>query len=269
MSYSSGDPQGYLRPLQVLQHSLGQHGHRCPSHEQSSADQSKEQAEPKAKSNEQGGGRGKAGGKGGGKAKAKATAEVRKTQPSKQSDLPHSQRYGLACSGGTLRKTPFVTEHPDPPPNRVYEDGQFVTAVRHWVRGGPHHTLGVLDIPEVNPWFLAEETRHVEIRSRYAPGENLVHLLPVAARAAAVRCPSAKTGQASASPDAQGQAEAGPGTSNLPQKGANTEVQGSGSARQTDSPVSRRLLLPFLAEPRRFPIPTQSRRGCCCIGSWS
>ena len=28
------------------------------------------------------------------------------------------------------------TEHPDPPPLRIYEDGQLVTVVRHWVGGG-------------------------------------------------------------------------------------------------------------------------------------
>ena len=83
----------------------------------------------------------------------------------------------------------IVTEHPDPPPHRVYEQGQLVTVIRHWVRGGLHHTLCVLDIPEVNPWFLAEETRYVVLRSRYSPGGDFVHLLPVAARAAAVRVP--------------------------------------------------------------------------------
>ena len=87
------------------------------------------------------------------------------------------------------------TEHPDPPPLRIYEDGQLVTVVRHWVGGGPHHTLCVLDIPEVNPWFLAEETRHIVIRSRYSPGGDFVHLLPVAARAAAVRISTARQGE--------------------------------------------------------------------------
>ena len=51
----------------------------------------------------------------------------------------------------------IATELPSPPPTRVYEDGQLITVIRHWVPGGPHHTLTVLDIPEVNPWFLAEE----------------------------------------------------------------------------------------------------------------
>ena len=93
-----------------------------------------------------------------------------------------------------LEEDPFLyhiaTELPSPPPTRVYEDGQLITVIRHWVPGGPHHTLTVLDIPEVNPWFLAEETRYMVVRSRYSPGGDLVHLLPVAARAAAVRVSS-------------------------------------------------------------------------------
>ena len=97
----------------------------------------------------------------------------------------------------------IVTEHPDPPPHRVYEQGQLVTVIRHWVRGGLHHTLCVLDIPEVNPWLLAEETRYVVLRSRYSPGGDFVHLLPVAARAAAVRVPE----RVSDLPEISGQGE--------------------------------------------------------------
>ena len=134
---------------------------------------------------------------------------------------------GTASELGTLQPNLFwrdleddpllyhiVTEYPDPPPHRIYEEDQLITVIRHWIRGGLHRTLCVLDIPEVNPWFLAEETRHIIIRSRYSPGGDFVHLLPVAARAAAVRISTVGSGLHEVSNSGQA-AEEAPGTTGV------------------------------------------------------